>query len=52
LGVQLCLQGPFRVASVVLAVVLAIGAALGWGIADFLGGLKSRSVPILSVLTS
>lgn len=33
-----------------LAVILATGAALGWGTADFLGGLKSRSVPMLSVL--
>ena len=33
-----------------LAVILAIGAAFGWGTADFLGGLKSRSAPLLSVL--
>ncbi|MGH8496865.1 MAG: EamA family transporter [Gammaproteobacteria bacterium] len=33
-----------------LAVVLATGAALGWGTADFLGGLKSRSVAMLLVL--
>jgi drug/metabolite transporter (DMT)-like permease len=33
-----------------LAVLLALGAALGWGTADFFGGLKSRSMPILSVL--
>lgn len=33
-----------------LAVILALGAALGWGAADFLGGLKSRSVAMLGVL--
>lgn len=32
------------------AVILALGAALGWGISDFLGGLKSRSAALLSVL--
>lgn len=33
-----------------LTVLLAIGAALGWGTADFLGGLKSRTMPMLAVL--
>jgi drug/metabolite transporter (DMT)-like permease len=33
-----------------LAVLLALGAALGWGTADFLGGLKSRSMAFLTVL--
>lgn len=33
-----------------LGVLLAIGAALGWGAADFLGGLKSRTVAMLAVL--
>lgn len=33
-----------------LAVILAIGSSLGWGVSDFLGGLKSRSVPLISVL--
>lgn len=33
-----------------MAIILAIGAALGWGIADFIGGLKSRSMPLLAVL--
>jgi drug/metabolite transporter (DMT)-like permease len=33
-----------------LAVTLAIGASLGWGVSDFLGGLKSRSMPLLAVL--
>jgi drug/metabolite transporter (DMT)-like permease len=29
---------------------LALGAALGWGVSDFLGGLKSRTLPLLSVM--
>ena len=33
-----------------LAVLLAMGSAVGWGTADFLGGLKSRSMAILTVL--
>ena len=33
-----------------VAVLLALGASLGWGASDFLGGLKARSVPVLSVL--
>jgi drug/metabolite transporter (DMT)-like permease len=33
-----------------LAIALALGAALGWGVSDFLGGLKSRSVPVVVVL--
>ncbi|WP_291415044.1 EamA family transporter [Actinophytocola sp.] len=33
-----------------LAMLLALGASLGWGAGDFLGGLKSRSMPLLSVL--
>jgi drug/metabolite transporter (DMT)-like permease len=32
------------------AILLALGAALSWGLSDFLGGLKSRSSAILSVL--
>jgi drug/metabolite transporter (DMT)-like permease len=32
------------------AVLLALGAALGWGVSDFLGGLKSRSSSVLLVL--
>lgn len=32
------------------AVLLALGAALGWGVSDFLGGLKSRSSSTLAVL--
>jgi drug/metabolite transporter (DMT)-like permease len=34
----------------VLAVALALGSSLAWGVSDFLGGLKSRSVPLLAVL--
>jgi drug/metabolite transporter (DMT)-like permease len=34
----------------VLAIVLALGSSLVYGISDFLGGLKSRSLPLLWVL--
>jgi drug/metabolite transporter (DMT)-like permease len=34
----------------VLALLLALGAAFGWGTSDFIGGLKSRSNSVLSVL--
>ncbi|MGH3759473.1 EamA family transporter [Actinophytocola sp.] len=30
--------------------LLALGASLGWGVSDFLGGLRSRSMRLLSVL--
>ena len=33
-----------------LAVGLALAANLGYGVSDFLGGLKSRTLPLLSVL--
>jgi drug/metabolite transporter (DMT)-like permease len=33
-----------------IAVVLALGAAVAWGAADFLGGLKSRAVATLVVV--
>lgn len=33
-----------------LALSLAFAACLGWGIGDFLGGVKSRAVPVLTVL--
>lgn len=33
-----------------LAILLALGASLGWGAGDFLGGWKSRTLPLLSVL--
>ncbi|MEU1728311.1 DMT family transporter [Nonomuraea sp. NPDC005692] len=33
-----------------LAIVLALGASLVWGASDFLGGLRSRALPVLSVL--
>ncbi|MGP4022076.1 EamA family transporter [Actinomadura sp. 3N407] len=33
-----------------IAIALALGASLGWGASDFLGGLKSRSAPLLTVL--
>jgi drug/metabolite transporter (DMT)-like permease len=34
----------------VLAIGLALGSSLVYGVSDFLGGLKSRSLPLLSVL--
>jgi len=34
----------------VLAAACALGASIAWGLADFLGGLKSRTVPLLVVL--
>jgi drug/metabolite transporter (DMT)-like permease len=33
-----------------LAVLLALGASLCWGVSDFLGGQKARLAPLLSVL--
>ena len=33
-----------------LAVALALGASLSWGVADFLGGLKSRQLALLAVV--
>ena len=33
-----------------LAIVLALGASVVWGIGDFLGGLKSRTLHVLTVL--
>lgn len=33
-----------------LAIALALGASLSWGLGDFLGGLKSRTMHVLTVL--
>jgi len=33
-----------------IAVLLALGASVGWGTSDFLGGLKARTVPLAAVL--
>lgn len=33
-----------------IVIVLAIGAACGWGVSDFLGGVKTRTVQLLPVL--
>lgn len=33
-----------------LAIALALGSSLPWGVSDFLGGLKRRSLPLLVVL--
>jgi drug/metabolite transporter (DMT)-like permease len=35
-----------------IALCLALTASLGWGLADFLGGLKSRRLPAITVLMS
>jgi drug/metabolite transporter (DMT)-like permease len=32
------------------AVLLALAASASWGVSDFLGGLKTRAVPVLTVL--
>src|SRR5688572_2147397 len=32
------------------AVLLAFASSVSWGVADFIGGLKSRQLPILNVL--
>jgi drug/metabolite transporter (DMT)-like permease len=34
----------------VAAVLLALAASASWGVSDFLGGLKTRAVPVLTVL--
>jgi drug/metabolite transporter (DMT)-like permease len=36
--------------AVLLSVILALGAALSWGVSDFLGGVTSRRLPLLWVL--
>jgi uncharacterized membrane protein len=33
-----------------LAIALALGSSLAWGVSDFLGGLKSRTFPLFLVL--
>jgi drug/metabolite transporter (DMT)-like permease len=33
----------------VTAILLALAASVGWGVSDFLGGLKSRALPLLTV---
>ena len=33
-----------------LAILLALGSSLTWGVGDFLGGVKSRTLPLLVVL--
>ncbi len=33
-----------------MSIGFAMAACLGWGIADFIGGLKSRDLPVLTVL--
>jgi drug/metabolite transporter (DMT)-like permease len=41
-------SGPFF--TTVLAPALALAASLSWGVADFLAGLRSRRLPLLTVL--
>jgi hypothetical protein len=31
------------------AVLLALAASASWGVSDFLGGLKTRAAPVLTV---
>ena len=33
-----------------IAIALALGASLAWGVGDFIGGIKSRVLPVLTVL--
>lgn len=33
-----------------ISIALGLGAALSWGLSDFIGGIKSRRLPVLSVL--
>ena len=33
-----------------IALSLSLAACVGWGVADFLGGIKSRSIPVLTVM--
>jgi uncharacterized membrane protein len=33
----------------VTAILLALAASVGWGVSDFLGGLKSRTLPLVAV---
>jgi drug/metabolite transporter (DMT)-like permease len=35
-----------------IAIALAFGSSVAWGLADFVGGLKSRELPILNVLVA
>jgi drug/metabolite transporter (DMT)-like permease len=35
---------------IMLSIALSIAACFGWGIADFIGGFKSRELPTLSVM--
>ena len=43
-------SGSSRRSAGVLAVALGLGSSIAWGVSDFLGGLKSRSIHLLSVL--
>lgn len=34
-----------------LPIALSVIACIGWGLADFIGGLKAKKIPVLSILT-
>jgi drug/metabolite transporter (DMT)-like permease len=34
----------------VIAIVLGLGASLSWGVADFIGGIQSRRLPVVAVV--
>jgi drug/metabolite transporter (DMT)-like permease len=34
----------------VIAIVLGLGASLSWGVADFIGGMQSRRLPVVGVV--
>ena len=42
--------GRLEDARAVTALLLAFASSVSWGVADFLGGLKSRRLPLLNVL--
>ena len=39
-----------RVSEITLVILLGLGSGLGWGVADFLGGLQARRLPVLTVV--
>ena len=47
---QLDAVAATRPGRLVLAIALALGASVSWGLGDFLGGLKSRGLHVLAVL--
>lgn len=41
---------PHNLLSLMLAICLALGASVGWGVSDFIAGTQSRILPVLSVI--